>query len=131
MLPTARFPDVTVSPARARTCSTCCARRRATAAKSQTPIPTKTPMAPTMCTKSARVSMLITPPHPEVASRAAASYRSHAFPLPRCPDWSCVRPEAAQEDGDDRLDMLLVGEPVGLYRGWEQFAPALRRVHPH
>src|SRR5260221_8921411 len=112
MLGRAGFPGGPGGRARAPARSGCCARRRATAAKSQTPIPTKTPMAPTMCTKSARVSMLITPPHPEVASRAAASYRSHAFPLPRCPDWSCVRPEAAQEDGDDRLDMLLVGEPV-------------------
>jgi hypothetical protein len=55
MLTMARTPDGWIKPVSARTCPTCCARRKPSAAKSQTLTPMKVPMAPTICTKSMMV----------------------------------------------------------------------------
>src|SRR5260221_5012028 len=42
----------------------------------------------------------------------------------------CLRREAMQEDGDQRCDVLLVGEAVGSQRREEQLAAELRQEHP-
>src|SRR5258707_4311418 len=65
------------------------------------------------------------------ATSTAGAYPSLAiFLLSEPLGLLCLRREAVQEDGDQRCDVLLVGEAVGSQRREEQLAAELRQEHP-